>query len=363
MYLSSDYDIESFSSLCGGRLVLKHLSKKSHLGIFSIRVPICVMTELRLCTFVCCSQQRLANIISQCLLHKLTSTSGTLITGHMPKECFNLHLNIEALQQLLKEKVQSSIAFRKSQVNKTFSDSLGCTVQFAGGIKKDDSIYIAQRCRILSISGAENCNELDASTWIMEFLKDIWIVSLINSQAAGVEEFEADRIFKILLHCSSLRLSVRKIWRFWEGNQYECNESRKVQSHTTSKNRHPESSQIKAENLNGVIVLSLMRIIVQGVTSKMASEVLNLFLQLFKDAFPTLSVGKMNTEKVKLEIIQLENQFGILNNRNRSYTQALFNPDIEVVYVYLRACTFRKIESYRIGLVHDFMVMYSCDRK
>lgn len=79
-----------------------------------------------------------------------------------------------------------------------------------------------------------------------------------------------------------------------------------------------------AEKLKGRTVPSLTKIDSQTVMSKLASEVLNHSLQMFKDALPTESDEEMSTEKVELGIIRSDNPLKNINNRNGFNTYSFF---------------------------------------
>lgn len=62
-----------------------------------------------------------------------------------------------------RNKCNPPLLFASVWLKKAFLDSLGYTALFAGGIKKEDSIYVDQRNRVLSMFGAEDGNEFDAT--------------------------------------------------------------------------------------------------------------------------------------------------------------------------------------------------------
>lgn len=64
----SEYTIEDVSSLSCKSLLARHEAETSSVGVRSMLVLICMMTELRLCTFVTCGGQYHANIIAQSVL-------------------------------------------------------------------------------------------------------------------------------------------------------------------------------------------------------------------------------------------------------------------------------------------------------
>lgn len=65
---SSGYASEDVSSFNGKRVAAKHQSKMSDMTVLSMWVPMCVMKESRLCTFVICRKQHLAMFFSMCPL-------------------------------------------------------------------------------------------------------------------------------------------------------------------------------------------------------------------------------------------------------------------------------------------------------
>lgn len=156
----------------------------------------CVKTESRLCTFVTCGQQHLANLICICVLQQLTLTSFFLVTKVMEIEFFELCLRNEPLQKLFMEKVQSSIGSCKRQMNKNYFYGLGTTALFAGGRQRDNFVYAAQRNRVLSRVETEHGRKLGASIWRMKPFKDICNISLINKQRESESDSQENELFK-----------------------------------------------------------------------------------------------------------------------------------------------------------------------
>lgn len=112
------YRIKGVSSMSGKWIVAIHQSETGILTILSIRVPSFVMVESRLCTTLTCILQHVRNFIFQSIFQESTSTNTFFVTKDIENECLELSLRNKPKQELFKEQVYSSIAFRKRQLKK-----------------------------------------------------------------------------------------------------------------------------------------------------------------------------------------------------------------------------------------------------
>lgn len=66
-------------------------------------------------------------------------------------------------------------------------------------------------------------------------------------------------------------------------------------------------------------------------------------------------------EKVELKIENSEDQSEKLNKISRSGTYAFIHPEINVIFICLFACTFRKVVGKTIGGFHGCTIIYCAD--
>lgn len=188
---------------------------------------------------------------------------------------------------------------------------------------------------------------------------NVW---LIDKQPAGKKELKGDELFNNSVALSVFEKFRKKMWWFWRGGNYKSYKSWKYNRtlHQSISLRKAVEWSRQTENWNHSVTIGdqFIRSI-----PRIASKVLNLCLKMFKDAFPTDSVDRMDTEKVKLEIVWSDNPFEILNNRKRSYTYEFFPRHTDVVYIARSMSMFWRVVRKEIGFVHDCMVMYSRDEK